>query len=206
MVIHSIPWFVLLLLANMSVLISGGSSVLDAIAVIFFGFETIRIRKGGGSDLVQESASSPLRKFAEIEWSEMKSAKLLGVVILMTSVFVERPMSIEWMVSVVFGIMGIELICCLLRETIMRSPRLGWFSMAIMVLLFMWSVVCSMDHLAAYAMNTNRFWVTSWTALFAHWPYTAIVLVGSTLATLILLRTHPKRDERLTMPRPWLFD
>ncbi|MCL4282607.1 MAG: hypothetical protein KJZ58_10110 [Flavobacteriales bacterium] len=191
-------------MANVSVLVSGGTSVLDAIAVILLGLETIRIRKGGGYDPSPDS-TSPLRQFAVIEWSEMKRSKLLGVLILLSSVLVERPLTFEWMIPVVFGIVGIELICAFLREATLRSPKFGWISMAIMALLFMWSMACSMDHIAAYAMNTSRFWVISWTVVFTHWPHTAIILIGSTLAILGLLRAHPKKDERLTKPRPWLF-
>ncbi|MFZ1665854.1 MAG: hypothetical protein WBO28_09670 [Flavobacteriales bacterium] len=203
MIITSLPWFALLLIANAALILTGGIGLADGIALIYFGAETIRLRRGGFAP--SQSNSDALNQFLLIERNEWLANKLLGTAILVTTAFFTIGFDIALFVNAIITILSIEFLSTLLREIALRSKFAGLVSIAVLAILFMWSLNCLVGLSVSSYLVTNNFWNISWTSIFSNSTLGATIVISLFLCNIILLRLKPFRIPELLSKRFWLF-
>lgn len=206
MAITSISWFILLLMAELAILASSGTAVLDAMAMLLIGYAAILVRTGKHHPTVPNGLS-PSAQFLHLEWGGMKTVKLGGLLIVLLSALMLLPFSWEMVIELMLGMLAIELISMLILECSLRFRVLGNLAMLAALILSFWSIHICSNEIASFLVDEKvpGLWATSWTTVFDHWTYTAAILFGSIVAILTLLWWRPERSERLTRPRLWLF-
>lgn len=198
-------WFGVLIMANLAVVASSGTIVLDALATILMGHVTIGVWTGNRLPLVNAKQST-WGQFLHLVVADLK-LKLGGVLLLLSTALMLLPFSWEMLIKFILAILAIELIALLIQECVFRTRTLGNIAIIAGLMLIFLSIHLCSGEIAGFLIHEklpSRL-NTSWTKVFVHWSYTSAILIGSTLASLGLLRAHPKRNERLTKPRLWLF-
>ncbi len=204
--ITSISWFGLLLLALFAIIGSNGTALLDAMAMLLFGYVIIVVRTGKNQPLARGELS-PFRQLLHVEWEGLKAVKFGGVLMLLAAAILLLPLSLRSVATITLGVLAIELAALLVLECALRVRLLGNIAMVVALLAWFWGVhLCSTVFVAFLSAAENIYAPEdSLTALFDPWPNAVLVLFGCVAALWTLLRVHPKRDGQLSKPRLWLF-
>lgn len=204
--ITSFSWFVLLVIAELSVIASSGAVLYDALALLLLGHALIAVRTG--QHCVEPiSDLPPWRQFLVMELACARNVKLGGVFIVLATGILVLPFSWLQLVKLSAGVLAIELIAGLFLECCLRSRVIGNMAILIAVALFFWSIHFCANALSEYMIEVDlpEMMAFSWTNALGHIEGIVALLLGGGLGLLGMLQGIRYRLAHLAKPRLFLF-
>lgn len=204
--ITSASWFILLVIAELSVIASSGAVLYDALALLLIGYALIAVRTG--QHCVEPiSDLSPWRQFLEMELACVWNVKLGGVLLVLATGILVLPFSWLQLAKLSAGVLAIELLAGMLLECCLRSRAIGNVAILIAVALLFWSIHFCANALAEYLIEVDlpEMMAFSWTIALGHIAGIFALLLGSGLGILGLLLGIRYRQAHLAKPRLFLF-
>lgn len=204
--ITSISWFILLVIAELSVIASSGAVLYDALALLLVGHALIAVRTG--QHCVEPiSDLSPWRQFLEMELACVRNVKLGGVLLVLATGILVLPFSWLQLAKLSASVLAIELLAGLLLECCLRSRAIGNMAILIAVALCFWSIHFCANALVEHMMKVDlpEMMAFSWTNALGHIEGIVALLLGGGLGLLGILHGIRYRHAHLAKPRLFLF-
>lgn len=204
--ITSASWFILLVIAELSVIASSGAVLYDALALLLVGYAMIAVRTGQHC-AEPISDQSPWRQFLEMEWACARNVKLGGVLLVLATGILVLPYSWIQLAKLSAGVLAIELLAGLLLECCLRSRTIGNVAILIGVALMFWSIHFCANAITEYMIEEDvpEMMAFSWTIALSHIAGVVALLLGSGLGLLGVLHGIRLRQAHLSKPRLFLF-
>lgn len=204
--ISSVSWVSLLILAHLAVVVSHGTAILDAMAVLLFGYVIILVRTGVNHPTVKSGLSN-WGQILHLEREGLKAVKLSGVVVVLSTAIILLPFSWVALAKITLSVLAMEMTALLILESSLRTRSLGNIMILAAVLAWFWCVhICSWSVVTFVSRPEQASSAAeSWTEVLDSSIFAVMILIGSTVGLLALLRWYPERNVRFTQPRLWLF-